>query len=171
MLLWILLAVIVLAIIGAVWFTVWDGGNLGTTFMAAFIGTLFIAFIYALPASFIPPSSTPEISSTTHELRSLGTGSSVGGRFYLGGGNISGTRVINYVQVHADKTGEWTSVESVDADGARIYEDEDRTPHVIVRTVDDTNYLLVPFFMSSHEEYEFHVPAGSVAGDYSVDSE
>lgn len=106
---------------------------------------------------------------TTEELRALSTEATVEGRaYFLAGGYIEGDRMFSYIVDHGD----YSTVETADADYSSIWEDTEIDPYV-----DETQFFadmswLFPVYTEWDiwvEHYAFHIPAESVVEGYSVD--
>lgn len=130
-----------------------------TSFIAVFI---WVALFFGYTMS-----TGPTLSEVRHPLKAIGTTDTVRGQLYLGGGYIEGQKTLSYIEEQSGKDGTWSVVDSAYASDSRIFEGED-DPYVLVRTVDSSNYFISPWQVHTTDEYDFHVPAGSVQSNYEV---
>lgn len=171
---WILIAATVLL---ASWFfyrtsnKYSDWGDIGFGFVTAFLtlltGALVGAGILAL-LSLIP--TTPHIESQRYELRAIASGGeSVSGEFFLGSGYINGERVVNYIKQVTDEDGTYSVIDSATGYAARIFEDSSE-PYMLDYDWFYSNGWVIPFNVKTGDSWDFHVPAGSVLENYTIDN-
>jgi hypothetical protein len=104
-------------------------------------------------------------------LKALATGSKVTGRFYLGSGSIEGKRTVNYITADGDRN----YIRQQDASASVVIEDiTTGQPHMIALQKCYESPWIMPWKMCKDINegiaFEFHVPAGSVLSDYTVDN-
>lgn len=120
-------------------------------------GVVLVGLNHAVGANSEAVEETP--------LKSLGSDSSVEGRFYfLGGGHVDGKRVLSYIGVNED--GSFTPGQ-VDGSSSRIHESDGSAPVMLTRFHIADHWWVspaVPLF----DTYEFTIPTGSVAEGYTV---
>lgn len=106
---------------------------------------------------------------TTYELRALQTTKDLEGRFFLGTGTIKEERMVAYLR-YVDG---YTELRSAPADRSRIFEDGGDKPYVQKWGTVIDNPVLLPFKSAWRfgELWDFHVPAGSVIENYTVEAE
>jgi hypothetical protein len=143
----------------------------------AFIATVVAGVLFGLVALFVHISFYRDDASTEQtvenwDLQALSTETSVEGAahhgFFVGYSYIDGTRQISYIADHGD----YSTMDSVNAEYSRIYEDEEKRPNVDKITYWTDLSWVAPWM--GHEEYwvdeyYFHIPAGSIKEDISID--
>lgn len=166
MIFWILLAVI---LAGAVWALIahvrdsMPGLGVFLFFVVVVLGSIAAAMVLSICALGFPQAET-----SRSELRAIAVSSSVEGRFFLGSGYVDGKRVLNYITARDG----FSEVEQVRADHARIYEDADSRPYLA--TVDHVAdvWWFAPFRVESgFPRSDFHVPAGSILENFTIDNQ
>jgi len=166
---WLLIAIIVLPFL-AFAFTrdeedYW--GMLGITVMFSVI-IFFFSFMGALTAATDSNSDNRHIKIEKVSLQAISTETSGSGRsYFLGSGFYEGARQISYI---AQKDG-YSTIDAVDSDEARIYEDEETKPYLeLVTYYTDISWVApwVSTYESSDIDYRFHIPAGSIQEGYDI---
>lgn len=107
-----------------------------------------------------------ELTSETHELRALSSSSTAQGSFFLGTGYVDGERTLNYI---AQEEG-WARLGEASADSARVFEDSS-TPTVTEYTYLSSNGWAVPWTFAVGRAWDFHVPAGSILENYTINND
>ncbi len=168
----ILWAVVVLiAIAGLVWF-IWYDGMIGLgifVFFAINLIGFMIAGAIGSATLFNGEHDTRTAITNTETLQALAVDSSVSGHFFLGSGTVDGKRVLNYITVKSDDTGTYSEVKQIKATDVRIYQDSDE-PRLDTRNTYFSNPAVWPGEYPAGTDYFFHVPAGSILEDYTIDN-
>ena len=153
------------------------GPDISDYVFATFIATVVAAVLFGLVAlvvhqSFYRDDASTETTVEHWDLQALSTETSVEGAahhgFFVGYSYIDGTRQISYIADHGD----YSTLDSVNAEYSRIYEDEEKSPNVDKITYWTDLSWVAPWM--DHEEYwvdeyYFHIPAGSIKEDISID--
>ncbi|MEA5453273.1 hypothetical protein SPF06_00925 [Sinomonas sp. JGH33] len=174
MIFWLFLSILTLAVIIA----------LASGATEPYTGGLLMAFMYALLTTMVGgavlgaawaglwcliPAPDVQTGHETHSLRALATSSTInskfGGSFMLSYGYVKGERVLNYVA----EDGSAVTVRQAFADHAVIYEDGGRS--VEVTHTAKANGWLAPWTEARPDSYVFHVPAGSIQSDYTIQNQ
>jgi hypothetical protein len=139
-------------------------GGMISLFIGAFCSLIF-AFMVLGTANIFIPKESKIVDETTVSLRALDTGSEISGRYFVGSAYISEKKVLEYIS-EANDGG--MRVESVPADKSVIYERDEATPKLVIKTYEESNSWLAPEALYSYKNYEFSIPKGSVKESYSV---
>jgi hypothetical protein len=135
--------------------------------LTIFGAALAAAVVFGI-VSFNSKADRVVTSETNVTLKSLGTSSAVKGRaYFLGGGYINEKRVLNYITTDDQNV---IRVTQAEADKSTILEDGPSKPYVKVTDYDLVNYWVMTWPSRDDSAYEFHIPAGSVLNDYTVDN-
>lgn len=141
------------------------GGIVGTT-VAIFL--MFGLFPHLAGAE----GDVREVSSEDRDLQALGTDTAVQGQTYrgvfLGRGWVNEKQMITYVYENAD--GGFV-LDRSNASQSVIYEDEQDDPYVTISKYELVpNGWIAPYVSgwTTTDQYEFHIPEGSVADDFAV---
>lgn len=171
MIFWILLGLTIAAMVGVF---LWSAfGNYGDGILAGLGWAAGVAFIGAIVGFVVilccvyggwSTGTSHETDRYNEELRALAAGDGIEGQFYLGYGRVDGENVFNYI-VQRDG---YSTLERSDADVSKVYEDESASPYVTVIHYDWTIWWAVPWVVTDYNNYDFHVPEGSVSGGYEV---
>lgn len=176
MVFWILVGLLAVTVVTTFVLNITAWGNyfwesVGFSFGVLVVGALvgFIAFISIAGMVGKDGHELKFVGDRTETLKALSTGSEINGRsYFLGGGYIGTTRVLNYMTQDADG---FVRLRSADAGVSAVKEDADPgTARVKIYEVEESQYNLWPWPGRHFANYEFHVPAGSVSGDFVVDN-
>ncbi len=168
---WVLAVVFIAALAIGITAIIRDEGTPVPFFIAALAGILL------LPVSMPPqphelPGSTIRWESHDGTLTSLGDSDAKNGRYYLGYGYSGSYRTINFTVEHTDADGfTWTTIESRYAMYSRVFQDETENPHVTTNTPFYTTWWWRPWESEGYDNYDFHIPAGSVQENFVIDNE
>lgn len=166
MIFWIALAVVVI-LVGLLGIAMWRDGEVLPFLGPTFVGTVIVAGVALVCASVGAALGSSSIVTDRAELAALSNGSSVQGSFFLGSGRVDGKRVLNYVEQHDG----YSTLEQVDADDSRIYEDEPDSPYLVTQwEVRDTSWVWWPWDFWGQPRYDFHIPADSIVESYVIDN-
>ena len=176
MVFWIILVAVVLVVVAIVAFVFWDAGilpGLGTLVglgIAGFMVMLIISLILSAISRWTMPDMV-KTGTDTVTLQALSTGQATafGGRFFLGTGYARGGSYQTFTYVY--KEGEAFRLTEAPAYNSYVYEDEQDDPYVsITHWISPANPWIIPFdmFEATAETYSFHIPEGSVLGNYEV---
>jgi hypothetical protein len=172
---WILLAAaIVVAIVLHLVFSYEWWGIFGWGAVSLIVGAVLFGVAVLITDASIREHYDGPLEPAAHteqfDLAALSTEATVEGRrYFLSGGYIEGSRQISFVLDHGD----YLTVGSNPAGASEIWEDEEENPYVVVYDYYVNVWWLAPTGWWEwdlwHDGHEFHVPAGSVISDYSVD--
>lgn len=106
-------------------------------------------------------------------LKALAASQSVEGHFFLGSGSVNGKRTINYITADGNRN----YLQEADASRSTVIEDTPVAagPHLTAFNQCMNNPWIAPWQMcrplnADERSMEFHIPAGSVLSDYTVDN-
>lgn len=176
MIFWILLGLLGLSVVVSYFlnvFAFYNGwlGSLGWAVVSLIVGAFVAGIAFLTIAGCLGHTGVERkfVGDRTETLKALDTGSGISGRsYFLGGGYIGTTRVLNYMT--QDKDG-FVRLASADASVSAVKEDaEPGTARVKTYMVQESQYNLWPWPGRTYPNYEFHVPAGSVVESYTVDN-
>jgi hypothetical protein len=165
MIFWI--SVLVAVVVALLFIYTDEAGVIGSVFCGAIAGTLLLMIAGAIVVG-ITATLKPTIASTA-PLKALATSKSVSGTFFLGSGSINGKRTINYITADGNRN----YVREADASTAVVIEDSPTSPSIVeLKECADNPWVMPWTFCRGIEgvKTEFHVPAGSVLSDYTVDN-
>jgi hypothetical protein len=167
---WILLVIAALIPIAVAIFAFHDDGPLsaiGSFFLTGFFSLIGLVLASILISGIAAVTGETRELSDTEDLRALGSNSSIEGRsYFLGGGYIEGKRVLNYI-VRRDG---YSTLEQVDADQSRIFEDVSDSPYLETFYFITSNPWVVPWDVWTRYRYDFHIPADSILEGYTIDN-
>jgi len=165
MIFWILLALVigVTLFVGIAVYREYDsiGAAIGGGIFAAAMAGI-VAFIVILLFMIIPSTSHEKY---TYHLRALATSQSVQGEFFLGSGSVNGERTLNYIK----RVKGWSEVDSAVAKASRVFEDS-TSPTVTEYFYYYDNGWVLPWKILTGYSWDFHVPAGSILEDTTIDN-
>lgn len=165
MIFWILLGLTLLITIGNT-----IDADYYDRFLALF-GSLVICLgvsgVILLLCGTLIPWNNDVVKDDTYRLRTLGTANGIEGHsYFLGGGYINSERVLNYI---TQRDGGAIQVQTADADVSVVFEDAPAGTGTVQKLhVDHINGWVTPWPLGSHDQYVFHIPAGTVADSYSL---
>lgn len=168
LIIWTVLAALV--VVGVFIFWIREDGWWGVAL--GFLISLIVAIIWGLGVlgiwgATVTNGAAFESKSVDSELRAFSVGDSIEGRsFFLGGGYVDGKRVLNYI-VQRDG---FSTIEQVNADESRVYEDETASPYVEVKTFSVEMWWLILGPVSTGTRYDFHIPDNSILENYTIDN-
>lgn len=139
-------------------------GGIFSLFIGAFVALVF-AFLVLGTANIFIPKESKLVEETTVSLRALDAGSEISGRYFVGSSYIDEKKVLEYIS-EAEDGG--LRVASVPAGESVIYERDEETPKLVIKTYEESNPWLAPEALYSYKNYEFSIPKGSVKESYSV---
>jgi hypothetical protein len=136
--------------------------SLGEGLMFGFLAALVCSCVVGGVALAVPKSAE-QVDQWTMDLKavSLSQTDGQGGRYYV---RTLG-RSVDFI---TDINGAY-NVREANSWDTTIYEDG-KKPTVTVKKNDHSNGWILPWPMYTTYHYEFHVPAGSVTGDYTIDN-
>jgi len=141
--------------------SIFKGMSVGSL-IGLLIGLTFGLIIYSVNIDHTIPTKLWE-----KDIKSLGDNSSVSGSFFLGCGTID-KRDYYYYYVKA-KNGGWEQ-KRLETDLVTIFEDQDSTAYIrcnLIKISDD--HWSHNWAIKHHEEYEIHIPAGSIKNSFDLD--
>lgn len=168
---WFILAgIIAFCLVVAVVVDEWDFGEPGIAIFFGFLFGSIGAFLAGsmlnlLGAWIVGDHSELEVK---HELLALSDTTGPSGSFFLGTGSVNEEASFFYYE----KLERGAHLTHVDADDAIIIEESDLDePYVDVLVQHSNNTFWFSDFIAEDESYEFHIPKGSIATNYSLDAE
>lgn len=172
MVFWILIGLVVAVMVGVGIYTsvqYWaEASDVFLNCAMAFVLGGAAAFIVGVVLVIMPVFPLTQTTEESVDLAALGSGSEVDGRsYFLGGGYVNEERVLNYV---SSEDGAYR-LDSARAYNSVIYQDEEKSPRVIVREWEGQNPWIFPFAVNSATTYEFHIPDGSILENYTISNQ
>jgi hypothetical protein len=142
-------------------------------FTAFWVGVITSGFIFLIAACITGAALGVERTETKYvtPLKALATSSKISGSFFLGSGYVEGKRTLNYITADGDRN----YIRQQDASASVVIEDiTTGQPHMLALEQCYDSGWIMPWKMckdiNEGVAYEFHVPAGSVLSDYTVDN-
>ena len=124
----------------------------------------FIALIVAFVAHGLGGSEERVVQTDRADLQALSVGSDINGQFFLGTGYVNGELTFNYI---VDE-GDYSTLNQVSASKASVWEDEPNDPYLDYTKWGYYVDWAIPMGVTSVERFDFHIPEGSVSGNYEV---
>lgn len=165
-----MITIIVLVAVAIIVFILASDGlyDIGEGIFYALAAT-FVTFMFSMLIGFgiaLSSDNRETIETGTTSLSAIASGSETEGAFFLGSGTVDEERVINYVSVTEDGG---KTLESIPVEDAIIYEDATVETARLETTIDRWQaWWWAPWHLDVNETTAFHVPAGTVSGDFDI---
>ena len=169
MIVWIAIAVsVILGIAAAVnrksyYYDLGDriGAFFGVAGISAVIGAVVTFIIFWIPAT-----QAYSYTEATKPLVALDTSSQQAGQFFLGTGSMNNKRTLNFIRQEEG----YVKLDYSLAEDSRIFEGSEKATFTEYIWSYDNPWVL-PWTWRTGYSYDFHVPEGTVQGDYNITNE